>query len=162
MENLYAPWRSKYVPQNDNTNKCNSKCVFCEQFDAKQDDKHFILKRYEHCAVMLNLHPYNAGHLLVLPFEHKASLALLDRAARAELMEVISICNEIVVKALACEAINVGLNLGSAGGGSIPDHLHFHIVPRWASDANFLVIISNTKVISYDLREIFVKLKAFF
>lgn len=162
MKNLYAPWRSNYIV-NDNKEKLEEKsCPFCLQFAQNQDEKNFILKRFKHCAVMLNLHPYNAGHLLVLPFAHKANLRELDESARAEIIEVISKSNEIVTNVLGCTAINVGLSLGKDSGGSIPDHLHFHIIPRWPGDTNFLVITAETKVISFNLHEIYERLRVHF
>ena len=158
MKILYAPWRSDYL--NNNTPSSSSdECIFCSKFNEKKDETHFIIKRFDHTVVMLNLYPYNAGHLLILPLAHKGNLEDLDPEVRFELMEVITLSNAIIKRVLNCDALNVGLNLGKASGGSQPDHLHFHCVPRWWSDTNFLVTTADTKVIPTDLGLLYRNLK---
>jgi ATP adenylyltransferase len=155
MKHLYAPWRGRYI-----TNDLKSKngCVFCSQFAEQQDEKNFILKRFEHTVIMLNLHPYNAGHLMVLPYKHCGELTQIDKYIRAELMETTALCMNILQKTLACDGINMGINQGKSSGGSIPEHLHIHIIPRWLGDTNFLVALADTKVISFDLPDMYTKL----
>lgn len=162
MKKLYAPWRSSYTTstartKNENTKK--NECVFCSQIKEKKDAKHFILKRTKNSIVMLNLYPYNAGHLLVLPVSHTATLDKLSKEQRAELMELVSQTSSIVTKILGAEGVNVGLNLGKASGAGIPSHLHFHVLPRWIGDTNFLPTLSDTKQISFDLKKIYTQLK---
>lgn len=159
MKHLYAPWRDKYIHKKT----AAGLCIFCFQADAQQDADHFIIKRFAHCFVLLNLYPYNAGHLLVIPYEHHAMLEDLSAAARAEIMEVTTQCNVILKQALGANGINIGLNVGSqVAGGSIPEHLHMHVVPRWLGDTNFLVTIAETKPISFSLPAIYQKLRASF
>lgn len=159
MKHLYAPWRSQYIQANQTSNAC----VFCTQATTTQDKQHFIIKRYEHCFLVLNLFPYNPGHLLVIPYEHQASLELLPRAARHELMDVITHAIQILTKELKAQGFNVGVNLGGkAAGGSIPDHLHMHVLPRYQGDTNFLVTLAETKQISANLLELYEKLKIAF
>lgn len=162
MKKLYAPWRSKYTTstartKNEKTKK--SECAFCTQIKEKKDTKNFIIKRTKNCIVMLNLYPYNAGHLLVLPVSHTASLDKLSENERAELMELVSESSSVVTKALKAEGVNIGLNLGKAAGAGIPSHLHFHVLPRWIGDTNYLPALADTKQISFDLKDIYTKLK---
>ncbi|MBA3953870.1 HIT domain-containing protein [Candidatus Dependentiae bacterium] len=164
MEILYAPWRTQYSTAKPapNTDLLNS-CVFCAHFVLKDDDEqNFILKRFEHSVVMLNLHPYNAGHLLILPYEHKSSLEQLSLPIRTELMEALNTSIGILNEVLRCSGINMGLNLGKASGGSIPEHIHFHVIPRWLGDTNFLAVAAHTKQVSINLREIYDMLKVSF
>lgn len=161
MEKLYAPWRSLYVKgvhDNKNDHAPSNNCVFCEQFKQEQDTKNYILRRFAHTVVMLNLYPYNAGHILILPREHHKTLNAMSKDARAELMEVTNAGVEILTTILGAEGNNVGINLGKSAGAGIPEHLHIHIVPRWRGDTNFLPVIAQTKQISIDLNEIYQKL----
>ncbi len=159
---MYSPWRSKYTTETAHTKKENiseQDCVFCDQFNQKNDKKFFIMKRLKHNAVILNKFPYNAGHLLIIPFAHKATLDSLSKAARTELMEVLSHSARIVKEALKADGVNIGLNVGKASGSSIPSHLHFHVLPRWYGDTNFLPTLTDTKQISVDLHEMYKILK---
>lgn len=165
MKLLYAPWRSAYSLRAEtcrNEYCVPEACVFCVQLKENTDEKNLILKRFENTFVALNKYPYNAGHLLVLPLEHKADLEDLSDKTRHELIEVTTQCTTILKRELKCHGLNVGLNLGISAGGSIPSHLHMHIIPRWQGDTGFLVPLTETKVISFDLNEIYQKLKTQF
>lgn len=163
MDHLYAPWRKKYVQKiQDSMNTENKICVFCNQLACDDDATYFILGRYTHHAIIMNLYPYNAGHLLIVPFAHVQSLEELSTEARTELIALAneSIC--ILKKELNAHGINMGLNLGKAAGAGIPEHLHMHILPRWVGDTNFLPLLAETKQISIDLHEIYKKLQPAF
>ena len=165
MKDLYAPWRSPYsksLTKSKQETAQKNECVFCTQCKDTHDEKNFILKRYKHWAVFLNKYPYNAGHLLIVSLEHKKSLNQLPKAARAELMEITNFAIPILEKKLEAEGINVGLNLGKASGAGIPSHLHLHILPRWSGDTNFLPALAHTKVVSFDLKEMYALLKPAF
>ena len=171
MKRLYAPWRNAYVTKATDDKKKQdqspgqpvpSDCVFCVQVAANDDEKYFILKRYQHCFVMMNLYPYNAGHLMVLPYEHKGWLDELSADVRREIMEATNIALVISKKTLYNEGFNVGINLGTAGGGGIPGHLHIHTVPRWRGDTAFLEVLGQTALISNDLNKVFNDLKKAF
>lgn len=164
MKKLYAPWRSKYTNHNSTSDKANTDmpCVFCQHVASTDDQKNFIIKRFKHCFVMLNLHPYNAGHCMVLPYKHSESLDLLTSEIRAEIMEVTSQAITVIRQVLKSDAVNMGINLGKAAGGSIPDHLHIHILPRWWGDTNFLATLADTKSIVLDLHEVYRSLCAAF
>lgn len=160
MEKLYAPWRTDYVKNLEPKKEKNKNdCVFCQAFSESEDEKHWILKRFKHCALMLNKYPYNPGHLLILPLDHKPDLISVDKNTRLEMTEVVTQGIELLKKTINPEGFNVGLNLGSASGGGIPSHLHYHILPRWNGDSNFLPLLAGTKVISVDLNTVFEKLK---
>ena len=165
MKKLYAPWRSDYassVAQTKEEKAGAQDCIFCTQFSLNTDDEHFILKRFKYNCIMLNRYPYNAGHLLIIPFEHRAELDQLDAAARSEMMELASKSTELLRTALKPDGFNIGFNLGKAAGAGIPAHLHMHILPRWSGDTNFLPTLSDTKQISFDLGKMFKDLKPYF
>jgi ATP adenylyltransferase len=165
MKSLYAPWREEYSQSHDPSKRENSpaqKCVFCSIIKATNDDENFILKRTMSSLIILNKYPYNAGHILVIPYSHARELTSLDACQRAELMELMNESLIHINNALQPEGINIGLNLGSAAGAGIPSHLHFHVLPRWNGDTNFLPTLATTKVVSFNLQEIFEKLKPLF
>lgn len=165
MDILYAPWRDTYVTgtkENQASSQKNS-CVFCQKFsDHEHGKQEFVIKKTEHLYVILNLYPYNGGHLLILPKEHVANLQDLPEQVRAEFMELMNASIEIVKNVLKAQGVNVGFNLGSAAGAGIPSHLHCHIVPRWSGDTSFITVIGNTKNVSVDLEKIYHDLKPAF
>ncbi|HRN78470.1 MAG TPA: HIT domain-containing protein [Candidatus Dependentiae bacterium] len=165
MNHLYAPWRSEYsasVAHAKLETTTEKDCVFCNHLQDNADEKHFILKRFKHTFVLLNRYPYNAGHLLILPYQHIATLPELSLEARTELMEVAAHCYTIVKQVLSADGVNMGINFGKAAGAGIPAHLHQHVLPRWFGDTNFLPTLSDTKQISFDLNEVYKKLKPSF
>jgi|SaaInlLV_10m_DNA_2_1039722.scaffolds.fasta_scaffold00397_9 ATP adenylyltransferase len=162
MKKIYSPWRDEYV--NDTAHKTSNEkqskeCVFCKHFKENHDEKNGILKRTKNCVVMVNKYPYNGGHIMALPLEHKATLKNLTPEVRAELMELVNESVIIIEKTLKPHGLNIGINIGKASGGGIPTHLHVHILPRWEGDTNFLPLLADTKQISVNLNEIYKKLK---
>ena len=158
MDKIYAPWRSDYITRNSEEKQCTGTekiCIFCNHSSAQNDAKHFILARFKHTFVIMNLYPYNSGHLLVVPYAHKAQLSDLSTDESNELMAVATHCEQILLETIKPNGLNIGLNLGKAAGAGIPGHLHLHIVPRWEGDTNFMPIIADTKPISFDLRKMF-------
>jgi len=151
MDRLWAPWRDKYVRQD---NKEKKGCVFCKAFRSKKDQKNFVLFRFKHSFSILNIYPYQNGHILISPNKH---LNDLDKFNDAELLDVqqhlvyVKKCLKLVLKP---QGFNVGLNLGRAAGAGVPGHVHYHIVPRWVGDFNFMPLFSNTKVISQSLESL--------
>lgn len=161
MKILYAPWRSSYahdVSEGKTEKSSADTCVFCQQLGANEDEKYHVIKRFETCALMMNKFPYNAGHCLLIPYAHVSKLDALSAAERCDLMEALNTCSELIQKALHAEGMNIGINLGKAAGAGIPSHLHIHLLPRWLSDTNFMPTIGQTKVISFDLDDIYKKL----
>lgn len=124
-----------------------SGCIFCSKPKAHQDRKNHVLFRGEHAFVMLNIYPYNNGHLLVSPYLHAGDLSRLDRAVLADLMETVKKSVAVLKAAVLPNGFNIGMNLGKAAGAGIENHLHIHIVPRWAGDTNYMPVLSETRVI---------------
>lgn len=170
MNRLYAPWRHAYITRVAGKEKKDDTlmkvpevdCVFCKQIKENDDDKYAVIKRFSHCFVMMNFYPYNAGHVMVLPFLHKGSLEELSSEIRADMMEAVSQSVSVIGTVLGAEGFNIGINLGVAGGGGIPSHVHIHILPRWRGDTNFLETIGQTKLISADIAKTFQDLKVGF
>jgi ATP adenylyltransferase len=164
MDYLYAPWRGTYATQLTDKKKqphAQHESIFTVQFaDGKSDQEHLILTRLAHVIILLNLYPYNPGHILVVPVRKVARLDELTRTERAELMEAIAASAALLEKILGNPGTNVGFNLGDwSSGGSIPDHLHAHVIPRWRGDTGFLPLLAQVKPLSEDLREVYEKLR---
>lgn len=155
MEKLWAPWRMAYieVPQVQG-------CIFCEKPKESADREQLILYRGERCFVIMNLFPYNNGHLMVAPYRHTADLIGLDAEEQAELMRLTRYCVRVLQEAFHPDAFNIGMNLGKTAGAGIADHLHMHIVPRWNGDTNFMPVIGETKVLPDALHGTYDKLLA--
>jgi len=163
MKKLYAPWRYEYVSdtarKKDNSNLTKDECLFCRQLADNNDAKYYILKRFNTCFAMMNLYPYNAGHLMILPNDHQPTLETLTKETRSEIMEVVTLSKQIIEKVLNAKGFNIGINLGIAGGGGLPSHLHVHVLPRWGGDTNFLETLGDIKLISADFDEVYQDLK---
>jgi len=164
MDILYAPWRDKYVKHGIKESSSEKKeCVFCAKISVEEPaSDEFVLKVTKHAFVILNLYPYNGGHLLILPIKHVANIEELSKAARTELMELMSASVVILKTILKTQGVNAGLNLGRASGAGLPEHLHLHVVPRWVGDTSFITTIGQTKNVSVDLQEVYNELKPAF
>jgi ATP adenylyltransferase len=161
VEHLWTPWRQAYIEGNS---KASSACFLCDiaDGDPKDDDKNFVLLRARSVFVLLNLYPYNSGHLMVAPYEHTADFAGLDEAIASELMSVTQRSVDAEQKAYQPDAFNIGLNLGRAAGAGVPDHLHVHLVPRWGGDTNFMPVLADTKVLPESLDQTYDRLRPYF
>jgi len=157
MKKLYAPWRGEYLTVSKDRKKGN--CPFCRSFSEQADDENYIILRSEHAVLMLNRYPYNGGHVMVLPKRHVPNIDDLKDDERNDLFALVSRATALVQEAFHPEGMNIGINMGAAGGGGLPEHLHVHIVPRWRSDTSFLTTVGELKVISVDLDAIFNSLK---
>ncbi|SQI20887.1 HIT family protein [Corynebacterium jeikeium] len=147
LERLWAPYRSQYIA------KSNRSADPFATLPELSDEEALIVARGESVYCVLNLYPYNPGHMLVIPYRQVADYTELSAEETAELAEFTKIALKTLRAVSKPEAVNVGLNLGKASGGSIPTHLHQHIVPRWAGDANFMTVMTGTKVLPQTLRE---------
>lgn len=156
MDNLWAPWRLSYVSTPKPPGSPADECFVCKALASPADDrKNRVVLRTSQSAVMLNAFPYNNGHLLVVPHSHVGRLDQLTAEQSAELQRVIV---EMIAKLeglMSPQGFNVGLNLGAAAGAGLPGHLHWHIVPRWNGDTNFMPVVADTKVISQSLDALF-------
>lgn len=162
MDKLYAPWRDKYLLVDGEKPKDDLQCVFCNVNKKQSLKNSYILGSYKHVAVLLNLYPYNAGHLLIVPHQHAAHLHTLTREQRADMMELATLSADVLQKHLGAAGINIGFNLGAFAGGSIPDHVHMHVVPRWNGDTGFMPVIGHTKIVSIDLQRVYHDLLPYF
>jgi len=164
--NLYAPWRDRYYQSKAETDKKPNQgfptCIFCTKLNEYTDKKHFFIRRFQHTVVALNLYPYNEGHLLILPLQHHATLADLDKEGRMEIMQLIIEGTQILQETMHATGINIGINVGLNAGASIPDHLHIHLIPRWMNDTSFLRIMTGTNVVQCDLNKLYARLKEAF
>ncbi|WP_222920075.1 HIT domain-containing protein [Natrinema sp. SYSU A 869] len=146
MEQVFAPWRIEWI-RRDKGNPDIEECVFCELPDLGDDRENLLVARSDHAFVMLNNYPYNPGHLMVIPHTHTGEYTaladdiLLDHACLKQRTF------DALEAALEPDGFNAGLNLGDGAGGSIDDHLHTHVVPRWEGDTNFMPVLSDTTVI---------------
>ena len=148
MSILWAPWRLSYIQSNPEK---KSNCIFCDKLACANDRDELILFRGEHAFLMMNLYPYNNGHLLVAPYAHLSSLEELPAHASADLMLVITKGLSALRRAVNPHGFNVGANLGEAAGAGVAGHVHFHIVPRWSADTNFVTVTGGTRVIPESL-----------
>ncbi len=155
-ENLWAPWRIKYIQGLDES----TDCFICHNLATPQDDdKNLVLWRTDRCIVVLNRYPYNNGHLLVGPVRHIAGLEEADDEELLELIKMVRESQKALSAAIKPHGFNVGMNFGRCAGAGLPGHLHIHIVPRWDGDTNFINVCSDTDVISQSLTELFEQLK---
>lgn len=149
LQRLWTPYRMAYHrertgPGTDEATPENDVCPFC-RIQHLPDDQALIVHRGATCYVVLNIYPYNPGHLLVVPYRHVADLTDATTEERAELMEMSATAMRTVRAASSPDGFNVGTNQGAISGGSVPGHLHVHVVPRWTGDAGFITVIGQTK-----------------
>ena len=147
MEQLWAPWRAQYIQQNTSAGGADSGCFLCRGLASRDDRANLVVQRGEHSVVVLNRFPYNNGHLLVAPVVHRGTLGELSGAALTEPVETLRRMVEVLDRMLRPQGYNIGLNQGAAAGAGLPGHLHWHVVPRWDGDTNFMPILGQTKVI---------------
>jgi len=145
MQRLHAYWRMPYILAPKNPEAGGNPFVHIHQ--SGDDKKEFILFRGKLNYIVMNRYPYNAGHLLVLPYREVPALEQLSTEERHELMDLIVKAQEILTRAIRPDGFNTGFNFGNAAGAGIPSHLHCHVVPRWNGDTNFMPVIGNTRVL---------------
>ena len=148
MKRLWAPWRLEYIL--GDKPDC---CIFCTMPAEEKDRENYILYRGRENFVIMNRYPYNNGHLMVIPYQHADILEDLSDSILAEAMVLTRACCRIIKEAMHAQGFNVGLNVGEAAGAGIKEHLHFHIVPRWAGDTNFMSVIEDTRIMPQHLTE---------
>ncbi len=156
MENLWAPWRMAFI-----TPKTPPPpgCIFCTQPAEQRDDIYHIIHRGEHCFMMLNLYPYNNGHLMIAPYQHIGALEKLAPAVLADMMGQAQIALKAIGEAMHPDGFNMGFNQGKVAGAGFAEHIHFHIVPRWNGDTNFMPVIADIKVMPDHLDNVYHQLK---
>ena len=158
MDVLWAPWRMEYILSNEK----QPGCIFCTDETRENDEDRLILHVGKKTMVIMNKYPYSNGHLLVCPLRHCFGIDMLDDEERLALLSTVSSTVEIIKKTFKPEGFNVGLNLGKVAGAGVEEHLHFHIVPRWNGDVNFMTILGEVRIIPEHIRETYKKLRPYF
>ncbi len=157
MENLWAPWRMEYI-----LGQREPYCIFCPDGDGLSDEERLILHRGRLSVVLMNKYPYNNGHLLVAPWRHVPDLQNLYEEEMLDLMQWLRISTSILRKVMHPNGFNVGLNIGAAAGAGVESHMHFHIVPRWNGDTNFMTVFSDVRSVPEHIKQTYDKLLAHF
>lgn len=150
MERLWSPWRSQYIDSIQE--KDNSQgCVLCEAYKKEENSENLVVKKGELTYTVLNLFPYNNGHMMIVPYRHTSDFTSLTREEKSEIMDELQLAEQALKIIYSPEGFNIGLNLGKVSGAGLHEHIHFHIVPRWNGDTNFMPVLGQVKVISQDL-----------
>jgi len=150
---LWAPWRLSYITATKDSEADG--CFLCRYRDSRDDRENFVVARGEHSFVVLNRFPYNNGHLLVAPLAHKAELSDLDDAELLTCMHQLRQMVDVLGNTVFPHGYNVGSNLGQVAGAGLPGHLHWHLVPRWSGDTNFMTTIGDVTVIPQSLAALY-------
>lgn len=154
-ERLWAPWRLTYIEKS----APEDGCIFVDLPTQDADRDNLILYRGNRAFVMLNAYPYTNGHLMVAPYRHTSSMAALDDAELLEINQLVAKCLRWIERAYTPDGFNIGVNLGSAAGAGIPTHIHWHIVPRWTGDTNFMTAVGEVRVLPQSLEESYDRLR---
>ena len=154
MERLWAPWRIEYVRMEKREG-----CIFCELPKEGDDERNLILHRGKYGFIIMNNYPYNPGHVMVAPYRHVGEIEELSMEEWMEIHELISLAIKAIKREMRPQGFNIGVNLGRVAGAGIEGHIHFHIVPRWNGDTNFMPVLADTKVIVQEIRKNYRELK---
>ena len=157
QEILWAPWRLQYIKKPKD--QAGPDCFLCRYIQGGNDAENFVVARSEKTITVLNRYPYNNGHLLIAPLSHKAGFDELDDAEMLGCMQTVQQMTSAMQRCLAPEGFNIGLNLGKVAGAGLPGHLHWHVVPRWSGDTNFMTVVSDATVIPQSLQALYDLLK---
>jgi ATP adenylyltransferase len=164
MQRIWAPWRMEYIRGLDPEAQAAEEskgCIFCWKPAEPQerDAGNLLIARREHCFVILNLYPYNNSHLMVVPYRHLCDFTQLSDAELLDCQRTLRDAVGVLERGLKPQGYNLGLNLGKAAGAGIDQHLHWHLVPRWVGDSNFMPVIGGTKVISESIEDSWQRLR---
>ena len=158
MKQIWAPWRMTYIDQGTKAEAC----IFCTLYRETDLRAALVLAQTEHSTVILNRYPYNNGHLLLAPKRHESDPTQLSAQQFTDLNELLCRSIEIIRQALHPDGMNLGMNLGKCAGAGIADHLHWHVVPRWEGDSNFMPVVAETRVMPQHLLDGYDRLKPMF
>ena len=157
MDKLYAPWRTQYITRNEE--KIEG-CVFCHIVNNPDDDEKLgVIHREKDFFIVMNKYPYSPGHFMIIPNHHTANLEDLDEDTFARMSNFAQKGVKLLKEVMNAHGVNIGMNLGKAGGAGIAPHIHMHLLPRWIGDTNFITTIGETRVFSSDFEEIYRKIK---
>jgi len=158
MKRLFSPWRSAYI-QTFKIPQKGKRCLFCRIAREKKDAKNLVLYRGKHAFIVMNLYPYNSGHVMVVPYKHADTIEKLAEKEQAEILRLTAKAQKALRKLNKPHGFNFGANFGRVAGAGIDQHIHFHLVPRWSGDTNFMPVLANTKMISEDMRKMWGSLR---
>ena len=157
LETLWAPWRVEYFEQHHQS----TKDFLLEAAQTSDDAAHFVVTRRKNTFLILNKYPYSTGHLMAVPYQKRADMRELSELEVLDLWNITLHAQKLLRGVVRAQGFNVGLNLGSAAGAGVSDHLHLHIVPRWSDDQNFMPLVAGTRIIPEGLRPLYEKLVAY-
>jgi len=155
FDRIWAPWRMNYI---DGSHK-NEGCIFCVKPAQNNDRENLILYRGKSCFTMMNLFPYNNGHIMISPYKHTGDIGKLSDNEMLEIMTLSKKFIKVMKQSINPDGFNAGFNIGRVAGAGVANHLHFHVVPRWNGDTNFMPVLGETKVISEHILKTYDKLK---
>ena len=158
MDYLWTPWRYTYITTADKA----PSCIFCDLLQSGDDEKALIVHRAEHNFIILNAYPYTSGHCMVVPYEHLDQLNKLSPAAAAEMMDLSRRLETALLEIYKPNGLNLGMNIGKAGGAGVAGHIHMHVLPRWVADSNFMTVIGEARVLPELLPTTYQRLKGKF
>ena len=161
MEKLFSPWRSQYMSSFAEEKK-ESGCVLCNAYKSDNDEESLVVYRGREVFVIMNRFPYNSGHLMIVPVRHTSDFQSFSVSEGAESVALLKASQSALSDLSKPQAFNIGMNLGRVAGAGIDDNLHWHIVPRWNGDTNFLPVLGDVKVVSEDMQAQWKKLHASF
>ena len=157
MKQLWCPWRIEYI-----VGVKPDACPFCLSEDTSDDAKRLVLYRGKSCFVIMNIHPYSNGHLMVVPYRHTGDFCQLSGEETAEAMLLLQGCTDILQSIMAPQGFNIGMNMGVAAGAGIREHAHFHLVPRWNGDSSFMAVLDEVRVIPQHIKSTYMELLPYF
>ena len=156
MDYLWSPWRYQYIK----SGAVRNGCVFCSIAAADDDDHHFVVFRGEKNFVVLNRYPYTSGHVMVIPYEHLATLEAAPTETLRETMALTQRLEGALRRQYRCQGVNLGMNIGEAAGAGVAGHIHMHVLPRWKADSNFMTVVGETRVLPEELEVTLAKLRS--
>ena len=158
MDRLWTPWRYAYV----NKEKPPDGCLFCEKARSKEDRENYVIYRGERNFILLNIYPYNNGHVMIAPYQHAARLEEVDEETVAEMMRLARRMESVLQRVYHPEGMNLGMNIGACAGAGVAGHIHMHVLPRWIGDVSFMTTIGETRVMPEALPTSWEKLRRAF
>lgn len=150
MDYLWSPWRYRYI---ESGGAAEGECVFCRIARSEEDEANLVVLRGESNYVVLNRFPYTSGHVMVIPYEHYASLEDAPTATAEELMRLTQRVEAALRRSYRAEGVNIGMNIGKAAGAGVAGHIHMHVLPRWLADSNFITTVGETRVLPEELED---------
>ena len=155
MDQLWSPWRMKYIRRK----KAPKGCIFCDAVLKEDGEENLIVARGKRAYVILNRYPYTSGHIMIVPFDHVGTFEEMDEETCSDVMRLIRMGISTLNRVYKPDGYNMGANLGASAGAGIENHIHFHLVPRWGGDTNYMTSIGGTRVLPEGLNETFKQLK---